>query len=355
MIATQQQRDIPVDGSNLLGNHGTLEESHQNEGDPKSNGEANPSAETDEQKDELQKLQQENEEAQKLQRDKDEAQKVLLESIVSHTQKETDLRTLIASLDESARLKRRELKVILNEKVQAEKSLAATEEENDNFAKELSRLTSIFAEDPSETGLLENRIDLQRSAEGQNPHHENGDIDLIDQILVLEEPCLAGSSSNLDFDMLKSENAKLRAMCSRLQREKAVITASSNRKVAKTEEKMKIVATLASSHLTGRMGLEARLQACEKDRLVLSVDKNFLQAQDELLAIKKNMEIRALNSEVDRLRRMLNDAREAQRIAQDEIVKLAQLELDADSFSEGFSCSSNMGSSAMGESDMSDS
>lgn len=354
MIATQQQQNIPADGPDLLADHGTLDDNHQNDSRPKSNGETNPRAETDEQKDELQKLQREDDEAQKLEKERDEAQKVLLEGIVSLTQKETDLRTLIAKLDESARMKRRELKVILNEKVEAERSLAATEEENDNFAKELSRLTSIYPEDQSETGVLKNRIDLQQPAEAQTPH-ENGDIDLIDQILVLEEPLLSGSSSHLDMDNLIRENDKLRSFCARLQREKTVLTASSNRKVAKTEEKMKIVATLASSHLTGRMGLEARLQACEKDRLVLSVDKNFLQAQDELLAIKKNMEIRALNSEVDRLRRMLNDAREAQRIAQDEIVKLAQLELDADSFSEGFSCSSNMGSSVMGESDISDS
>ena len=65
------------------------------------------------------------------------------------------------------------------------------------------------------------------------------------------------------------------------------------------------------------------------------------------------MEIRALNTEVDRLRRMLNEAREAQRIAQDEIAKLVQLELDADSYSEGVS-SSCMSSSIMGDSEFSD-
>jgi hypothetical protein len=50
---------------------------------------------------------------------------------------------------------------------------------------------------------------------------------------------------------------------------------------------------------------------------------------------------------------MLNEAREAQRIAQDEIAKLVQLELDADSYSEGVS-SSCMSSSVMGESELSD-
>jgi hypothetical protein len=121
--------------------------------------------------------------------------------------------------------------------------------------------------------------------------------------------------------------------------------AAYERKLAATEEKMTIVATLASSHLTGRMGLEVRLQACEKERAMLATDNTLVKAQDEVMAIRKNMELRALNAEIERLRRMVRDARASQRVAEDEVARLAALELD--SCSEGMSCVSSVYTESM--------
>ena len=135
-----------------------------------------------------------------------------------------------------------------------------------------------------------------------------------------------------EIDNVERHNTELQALCDRLQRERTEIAAVSDRLLAKSEEKIKIVNCLASSHLTGRIGLEARLQASEKARQEHATENQFLKAQNEVIEIRRITELRVIKFEAER--RQLNATRDAQRKAEDEMVFFAGLELDDSSYSE---------------------
>ncbi|KAI2498173.1 hypothetical protein MHU86_16316 [Fragilaria crotonensis] len=241
-------------------------------------------------------------------RESDELQKALLEAVVAHTQNEAELRALIAACEENARLKQLELEAIAAEKAEAEKRLAATEQEHDHVTSELSHMISPYSGEVHSGGTIE------RSREAQSGNRNP-----------------------------ESRNAELRALCDRLYEEQAALRRDFEKKLAATEEKLKIVATLASSHLTGRMGLENRLHACEKERTNLAMVNTLGKAHDEVLSLRRNVELKSLTAEIERLRRMVRDARASQRIAEDEVARLAALE----SCSEGMSCVSSVYSESM--------
>jgi hypothetical protein len=278
---------------------------------------------------ELQKLE---EQQLKIQQEKFEEENALLEGLVVNTEKEASLRAKIAALDESILGGKLKLEALTSEKEEAQYRLTNIEKETQQAEKELSILASMTAE--------VNHVKFPMSLSKIEP-----------TVLCMEDDTLEaihntsnnGSTGNqkLSMDVLLKQNTDLKSLCERLAHEKQECSKLSENKLAKMEEKLKIVATLATSHLLGRMGLEARLQSCERDRLQLSTDNGFIKAQDEVLGIKRNMEIRALNSEVEKLRRLLNEARASQRIADDQMAKLVDLELN-DSFSE----STSMGNSA---------
>ena len=268
----------------------------------------------------------------------DEMQKVLLEAVVAHSKKEAELRALIAACEENARLKQIELEVIAGEKAEAEKLLAAAEQEGGQMSAQLAYLVPASANGMSGTSTMASSATQLSDAVVT--------LDVLSCYLPTEETAVMGESltkvvyHNPMIESLMSDCAELRALCSRLQGEKAALRAAYERKLAAAEEKMTIVATLASSHLTGRMGLEVRLQACDKERAMLATDNTLVKAQDEMMAIGKHMELKSLNSEIERLRRMVRDARASQRIAEGEVARLAALELD--SCSEGMSCVSSV-------------
>ena len=272
-------------------------------------------------------------------RESDELQKVLLDAVVTHTQNEAELRAFIATCEESARIKQLELDAIVAEKAEAEKRLSATERENDHVATELSCMVSSCINGMSRTSTTESP---QLSAAVPT-------LDAVSESFptapktVLEEPLGSVVTQNQGRKALESRNAELRALCDRLYAEQTVLRKDFDKKLAATEEKLKIVATLASSHLTGRMGLEVRLHACEKERTNLAMDNTLGKAHDEVLSLRRNVELKSLTTEIERLRRMVRDARASQRIAEDEVARLAALE----SCSEGMSCMSSVYSESM--------
>ena len=273
----------------------------------------------------------------------DEKQKVLLEAVVTHTKKEAELRALIAAFEENAKLKQIELEIIAQERADAEKLLAATEQENDRVKAELSCLVPTSMNGMSGTSTIASSA-TRLSASVLTLEVIGCDFPTEEKVIV-EEPLKAGVHHYGGIEALKSHNAELRTLCCRLEGEKATLRSAYERKLAAMEEKMTIVATLASSHLTGRMGLECRLQACEKERATLAMDSTLSRAQDDVVVIGKNMELRALSAEIGRLRRMVNDARASQRVAEDEVARLAALELD--SYTDGLSVASSVFTSSM--------
>ena len=135
-----------------------------------------------------------------------------------------------------------------------------------------------------------------------------------------------------EIDNVQRHNTELQALCDRLQRERTEIAEASDRLFAKSEEKIKIVNGLASSHLTGRICLEARLQASEKARQELETDNHFLKAQNEVIEIRRVTELQEFKFAA--VRGQLIATRDAQRKAEDELVALAGLETDSSSYSE---------------------
>ncbi|KAI2503989.1 hypothetical protein MHU86_10486 [Fragilaria crotonensis] len=272
-------------------------------------------------------------------RESDELQKALLEAVVAHTQNEAELRALIAACEENARLKQLELEAIAAEKAEAEKRLAATEQEHDHVTSELSHMISPCMNGVSGTSTIES---TQLSGTVQALEALSECLQTVAKSIP-EEPLSAVVKHNQEIETLESRNAELRALCDRLYEEQAALRRDFEKKLAATEEKLKIVATLASSHLTGRMGLENRLHACEKERTNLAMVNTLGKAHDEVLSLRRNVELKSLTAEIERLRRMVRDARASQRIAEDEVARLAALE----SCSEGMSCVSSVYSESM--------
>lgn len=129
-----------------------------------------------------------------------------------------------------------------------------------------------------------------------------------------------------ETDTLSRENEDLKAeikkQAEKFENEKAKIFTDAEKERLRLEEKVKLISSFASSHLTGRLGLEARLKASEESREKIVADHQFLVAQMEIQKLKKTVECKSLETELERLRRLLTDAQIAQKDMEREKVDL---------------------------------
>lgn len=129
-----------------------------------------------------------------------------------------------------------------------------------------------------------------------------------------------------EMDTLSREKedlkAEIKAQTEKFEHEKAKMSAAAEKERLRLEEKVKLISSFASSHLTGRLGLEARLKASEESREKLVADHQFLIGKMEILGIKKTAECTSLETELERLRRLLTDAQIAQKDMEREKVDL---------------------------------
>jgi hypothetical protein len=134
-----------------------------------------------------------------------------------------------------------------------------------------------------------------------------------------------------DMQTMQEQNDELRALCEKLEREKTEIVAAAAKEEASASEKCRLVADMATAHLTGRLGLEARLQACEKVRHEITLDNEFMTARMEVVDLTSVTEIQSLKAQVQHIRLMLTDARNQQTRAEEENIMLELEQVMSDS------------------------
>jgi hypothetical protein len=152
---------------------------------------------------------------------------------------------------------------------------------------------------------------------------------------------------NQDVQTIQEQNDELRAKCEQLEREKTEIAAAAAKEQERATEKCKLVSDMATAHLTGRLGLETRLQASEKIRHEITLDNEFMMARMEVIDLQSVTEIQSLKAQVRHLRLLLTDARNQQTKAEEENIIM---ELEA-----AMSDSESLASSQVSESEYDDS
>jgi len=144
---------------------------------------------------------------------------------------------------------------------------------------------------------------------------------------------------NVEMQKMSEQHAELKAMCDRLEHEKAEMAAAAEKERAKASEKLKLISDMATAHLTGRLGLEARLQASEKARHQLDLDNQFMTGKMEVIDFQSVTEIQSLRAQAQHLRLLMTKARNEQTMAEEEnvILELQQAMSDNDDGSESTS------------------
>lgn len=275
--------------------------------------------------------------------EKIEIEKALKESANILRKKEEELTTLVTLVERNADTDEEQNESELLFKNQAlEQHLAAAY----RFS-ETAPISETTAQLSEQVIYLEKRIGALEESNALLQTRNNQLKVSMQNIAQLRSEALAKDSAQNDALLkISEENAELRAMCEHLKREKAEIIAAAENNKAKADEQLKLVANMATAHLTGRLGLEARLQACEKTKNQLTLDNEFMQGRMEVVDMQSVAEIHSLKTQAQRLRMLLAQARNEQTKAEEENI-LLELE---NVMSDGMSDSSSQVGSEMDDS-----